>query len=126
MNHIARQFEDLDFFDSDIVSVGLDPPARLVVTLRNVVVDRDPAGPRTLARCQLVFEGTTSSVRRIREYASNPAKDDFLPPRVIQDLDPLPPSANSRTFVLEGRLHDPDAWIEEWTVTATECRVIAG
>lgn len=111
MNPAAWNFDGLDLFDADIVSVSTEPPDKLVVRLKNVApISGRPEVTAVSSECRLIIDGVTRSVRRFRQYRLDSTKDDFLPPRVVEDLPVAHRRPDTRDFILEGRLCDPAAW----------------
>ena len=126
----ALDFDDIDFFESDISPpkvIGND----LEVTVRNAgIVSRgslgDLVGLEKLEVVVLKFHNVKSSIRCIRQYAGNPEENKFLIPVKVEDGPFQSANCDTMSYELEGKLTDPLSWIESWSIECEKVDVITG
>jgi hypothetical protein len=128
VTEVAGFFDKLYFTDSTmkqphISTEQLRVPISGLLLLKGHPLECRGYGPY---RGELIFNGVVTSQRTLIEYIGdrkNPS--GFGPAKKVADaFSHRPMSPHGERFSFEGLILDPDAWVDEWLVVATEFKLL--
>lgn len=122
MRRVVGHFEDLHFTESNLGAPVFEGRTMKIYATGLIPIKGYPIDTEVsrLLSGNMIFKHVTKSIRSVTEYIGDPKRPQgFQEERIVIDIDERPDLQRGTTFIFEGILQNPLAWVE-WEVVATE------